>query len=491
MSRSNLAWLVVLLAFGLVGLSMFMTLPTPASTLQEKHENYKLVVDILEEIQQKYAKELKPEDVRKLIENMVNGGLRDFDQHSYFYNKQDYREFKTQSTGRFIGVGIQIGLNKYEQLYVISPVIGSPAYEAGILAGDRIVGIDGAKTEKMDIEEAKRRIIGEPGTQVKLTVQHNGSKTSEDKMITRREIHIESVMGDRRDPVNLKEWDFMIDPKLRIGYIRINSFSETTAADMVKVVESLQKLGMKGLVLDLRGNPGGLLKAAVEVSSLFLPDGKTVVSTKGRTKAEDHSYKSSPPVPGFTPQTDYPIAILINRGSASAAEILAAALQDYFRAIIVGERSYGKGSVQNMIPMENGESALKITTALYFPPGREEDGKRKPRNINRESPVWNKDDKKEWGVHPDPGYEVNLTDDQFRDWLIWRRERDIVHDKGKEPEAKDAKKTEVKDVVLEKALDYIRSELGKRGAAGAIRPAAVAERPAPILLPTLTIASRR
>jgi len=480
MSRSNLTWLVVFSAFGLVGLSMFLTVPTRAETLEKKHENYKLVVDVLEEIQQKYAKDMKSEDVRKLIEDMINGGLRNFDQHSYFYNRKDYKEFKTQSSGHFGGIGIQIGLNKFDQLYVISPIVGTPAYEAGLLAGDVIVKVNDKSTEKMDIEAAKAIIIGEPGTKVKLTVLHEGDKKPIDIDIVRAEIKVDSVLGDHRDKMNLKNWDFWIDPALKIAYIRVTAFTETTTTEMVKVVESLERLGMQGLVLDLRNNPGGLLKAAVELSSLFLPEGKLVVTTKGRSKEEEHVYNSHAPVPGYKPQVSFPIAILINRGSASASEILAAALQDHVRGVVIGERSYGKGSVQNMIPMESGNSALKITTAIYWRPSG--------RNIHRFKPGWDEKDEDDWGVKPNAGYEVKLTDEEFRDWMIGRRDRDIIKRDDVKKDDKAGKK-EFKDKVLERGLEYVREELKKRAAAPAAT-SSVSPATAP-LLPTVPSATHR
>lgn len=484
MSRWTLGWLVALAAAGLLGLSMVVMFPTKASTfpIQKKHENYKLLVDALEEIQAKYAKELTPDEVRKLIEDMINGGLRQLDQHSHFYNQDDFKDFQAQSDGKFVGVGIQLGVNKFDQLYVISPIVGTPAFDAGVMAGDLIIKIDDKTTEKMDVEEAKRRIVGEPNTQVRLTVVHEGDKKPRELTIMRKEIHIDSVLGSARSKVNLKDWDFMVDAKLKIAHVRVINFTKDTTAEMIKVVEALEALGMQGLIIDLRNNPGGLLKTAVELSSMFLPEGKHVVTTKGRGKTEEHVYNSRPPVPGFKPRTveQFPIAILINRGSASASEILAAAIQDHARGKVIGERSYGKGSVQNMIGMEGGASALKITTAIYWRPSG--------RNIHRFKPAWDEEDVDTWGVKPDDGLKVKLTDEEFRDWMLWRRDRDIVRAGPPKEEGKDPKKKEVTDKVLDKALEYLRGELGKRAEAGAAIPAATTADATPLLptLPALT-----
>ena len=286
-----------------------------------------------------------------------------------------------------------------------------------------------------------------------------------DLPITRAEIHVDSVLGDQRMADKLEEWDFMLDKATKIAYVRITAFTETTVAELTKVVDQLQKEGMRGLVVDLRGNPGGLLKAAVETSSLFLPEGKKVVTTRSRDRKEDvyeaHKERGMPPG-----GTDYPITILINRWSASASEIVASALQDHLRAIIIGERSYGKGSVQNIIQLENGTSALKLTTASYWRPS----GK----NIHR-FPDSKEED--EWGVRPNEGFEVKLTDEERIEYYKYRRDRDIVRRAGQPAKAPETSKTEkgekgakakepFRDRVLDRAVDYIRGEL-KRGNAAA------------------------
>jgi carboxyl-terminal processing protease len=258
--------------------------------------------------------------------------------------------------------------------------------------------------------------------------------------------------------------------------------------ELTKVVDQLQKAGVRGLVLDLRNNPGGLLRSAVEVSSMFLPEGKRIVSTKGRNQKDD-VYDARAPRSGLAPQTSYPIAILLNRYSASASEIVAAALQDHARAVVVGERSYGKGSVQNVIPMENNTSALKLTTASYWRPS----GK----NIHRFPDAKDED---EWGVRPNDGYEVKLPDEERLEYYKWRRDRDIIRRPGQAPPKKDEEKVKESggpprepgvlprqpdrespkageggkkakgpftDRVLEKALEYLRGEIRKAGNAPA------------------------
>lgn len=482
MSRWSLSWLLGFVAVGLVGLSMTYSAPGRDVSLEKKHDNIKLLIDVLEEVQAKYVKELDQDKMRELVEAMINNGLGQFDQHSYFYNKQEYSSFMQQSKGRFGGIGIRIGLDPGTgAVRVESPMVGTPAYEAGLMAGDLILKVDGHSLENANLKKVVDLIQGEPGSKVTLSVLHEGQKKPVDVDIVRAEIHVDSVLGDRRHPTNLKDWDFWIDQRLKIAYVRVAAFTETTTAELTKVIDGLRKAGMKGLVIDLRGNPGGLLRSAVETSSLFLPEGKHVVTTKGRNHKQE-SYEAKVDAPGF-PITDMPIAVLINRYSASASEILAAALQDHFRAIIVGERSYGKGSVQNVIMMQGGESALKLTTASYWRPSE--------KNIHRFPDSKETD---EWGVKPNKGYEVKLDDQERIDFYKWRRARDIVLRPGQDTKLDDEPKLKnFKDRVLEKALEYVRGELskGKQAEAGAaLRPAETLAPPALPVEPALAEVGR-
>jgi len=273
--------------------------------------------------------------------------------------------------------------------------------------------------------------------------------------IVRAEIQVQAVMGDRRKADNPKEWEFLIDQENKIGYIRLTGFSETSAQELKDAITQLQKQGLRGLVLDLRNNPGGLLRSAVDISNMFLSEGR-IVSTKGRNQKEE--IYDVEPGKTLLPEGDCPMAVLVNRYSASASEIVSAALQDHGRAVVVGERSYGKGSVQNIIPMENQASALKLTTASYWRPS----GK----NIHRFPDAKDSD---EWGVKPNDDFEVPLKDEERVGYFIWRRDRDIIHGKPGSPEAPPKPKTDKNgkekkpfvDRVLEKGLEYLRGEIGK------------------------------
>lgn len=457
MSRWNLAWLLGVTTTALVGFSLTYSAPSRANSLQKKHDNLRLLVDVLDEVQHKYVKELDDEKMRELVEDMIAGGLQRLDPHSDFITADEFKQFQKATKAKFGGIGIQIMADPRSGLVtVISPMVGTPAYEAGILAGDVIAKIDGHSTENMTQKKVIEMIQGEPGTKVTLSVIHEGAKAAVDLEITRAEIHIDSVLGDQRSNDPGKEWDFWIDAESKIAYIRVIGFTETTVAELTKVVDSLQKSNMKGLVLDLRTNPGGLLRSAVEVSSMFLEEGKSVVTTKGRSNDNNESFNARRS--GVAqPANPYPIAVLLNRYSASAAEIVAAALQDHLRAVVIGERSFGKGSVQNIIAMEGGATALKLTTASYWRPS----GK----NIHR---FPDSKDEEDWGVKPSPGFEVKLSDEERFNYLKWRRYRDIVRRNGEGPKpAEEEKLKDFRDRVLDKSVEYLRDELKKQQGAQA------------------------
>jgi carboxyl-terminal processing protease len=464
MSRSNLAWLLGIAAVGIMGIAI-----TQSAPLRAKDKDYDLVrlfVDVLDEVERKYVRELDDDAKRKLVEDMVNGGLERLDPHSAYINPKKFRQFTKDSRGKFGGIGIQVSTDRLSGvLTVISPLVGTPAYEAGILAGDLILKIDGKSTENMPIAEAVDLIQGDPGQRVTLNVLHEGTKEPVDVDLTRAMIHVQSVLGDVRRPDSPEDWDFMIDRQNKIAYIRLITFSETAADELRKAVTRLQADGVRGVILDLRLNPGGLLKEAVEVSDLFLPEGR-IVSTRGRNGQEE-TYDAQEKGTLLMPASDYPMVVLINKYSASASEIVAAALQDHKRAVIIGERSYGKGSVQNVIRMENGASALKLTTASYWRPS----GK----NIHR---FPDSKDGDEWGVKPDDGFDIAMKDEERLAYMIYRRDRDIIHGKPGSPSPaplkgvkeingkdKDKVKKPFVDRALDKALDYLRGEIKKAAAA--------------------------
>jgi carboxyl-terminal processing protease len=463
MSRWNLSWLLGIGLAAMVGMSLTYSAPSRDNNLKRKHENIRLMVDVLDEVQQKYVKDLDGDKMRELVENMITFGLERLDPHSSFINQEEFKQFQKTTKGKFGGIGIRIGVD-HGQIFVESPMVGTPAYEAGVQAGDLILKIDDKATDQMPLKTVVEMIQGEAGTKVKLSVLHEAQKKAVDIDIMRAEIAVDSVLGDQRVKEHLKDWDFWIDPATKIGYVRITNFAETTTAEMTKVIAGLQKADMAGLVIDLRNNPGGLLRCAVDVSSLFLPEGKTVVTTKGRDGKNPEAFTSHQVSASVDGARSYPIAVLVNRYSASASEILAAALQDHLRAIIIGERSFGKGSVQNVIPMENGTSALKLTTASYWRPSG--------RNIHRFPDAKEED---EWGVRPNKGYEVKLTDEERADYYKYRRDRDIIRRPGQETKKEDKVPHDYRDKVLDKGIEYIKGEIAKQAQGQPAAPAPVRE----------------
>ncbi len=469
MPRWNLAWLLGIASIALLGLAVSHSAPQRGR--DRDYELVRLLVDVLDEVDHKYVRPLDDDAKRRLVEDMINGGLERLDPHSSFINAKEYKQFSRNSRGKFGGVGIQIHADRDKggQLTVVSPMVGTPAYEAGILAGDLIVKIDGKATENMRLSEAVDLIQGDPGQKIVLSVLHEGTKEPVDLEMTRAEIQVHTVIGDLRKADNPNEWDFFLDKANKIAYIRlVSTFSEKTAGDLRKVLEQLQQEGLHGLIVDLRNNPGGLLSSAVEVCDLFLTEGR-IVSTKGRNEAEK-VYTAKADGTLLLPAEQYPMVVLINKYSASASEIVAAALQDHKRAVIIGERSYGKGSVQNIIDVKetaNRISALKLTTASYWRPS----GK----NIHR---FPDSKDSDEWGVKPDPNFAVTLNDEERLQYFKYRQKRDVIYGTPGTPptahpkpgETKPAENAPFGDRTLEKALDYLRGEVKKVGAA-AVLPA--------------------
>lgn len=455
MSRWNLAWLLGVSAITLVGLSIAYSFSNTPLSAHDKHDNVRLLIEVMDEVQSNYVKSLDKKKMREFVENMVNGGLEKLDPHSGFMNAEEYKEFMKHSDGKFGGVGIRIRVDSAGQIMVETPIVGTPAYNAGIMAGDVIVKVDGKTTEQMSVKEVVEMIQGEPDTKVTLTVVHEGETKENDIEMTRAQIKIDSILGDTPVDDPVKKWEYVIDKQNRIAYIRLVAFTQTTLDELKRVVQDLQDEGVKGFIIDLRNNPGGLLKSAVQVSGMFLESGKKVVSTKSRTQTEE-SYNSKPPA-GVQPITSPPLVILINRYSASASEIVAAALQDHLRAIIVGERSFGKGSVQNIIETEGRTSALKLTTASYWRPS----GK----NMHRFPDSKREDD---WGVTPD--VEVKIDTKELIDYFKYRREKDVLHKPGWKNGDKE-KILQFKDRVLEKGLEVVVKKLKGQKDAAAPAPA--------------------
>jgi carboxyl-terminal processing protease len=318
------------------------------------YENLRLFTEVLSIVQSQYVDEVAPKDI---IYNAIKGTLRGLDPHSSFLDPEMYREMQVETSGSFGGLGIEITLRD-DVLTVVAPIEGTPAYRAGIQPGDRILKIEGLSTKDMQLSDAVKRMRGKPGSKITISIVREGWAEPKDFVITREQIRVHSVRANQLEP--------------GIEYIKLRQFQEQTANDLEVSLDKYVKEGkIQGLVLDLRNNPGGLLTSAVEVTEKFLESGKLVVYTEGRVRNQNMRFSSN----AKRVFSDFPIVVLLNQGSASASEIVAGALQDWGRAVVIGTQSFGKGSVQTIIPLSDG-SGLRLTTAKYFTPkGRSIHGK--------------------------------------------------------------------------------------------------------------------
>jgi carboxyl-terminal processing protease len=340
------------LLFGLVLIAGVFTVIVSAQTVdkQKKKEDLfrqvTLFSDTLAIIQSDYVDEVKPKD---LIYGALKGMLAALDPHSQFMDPDTYNELKVDTEGRFGGLGIEITV-KDGLLTVITPIEDTPAWKAGVKAGDRIVKIDSELTRDMTLTDAVKKLRGKAGEAVNITILRETEKKLLEFKIVRDIIKIKDI----------KESRILEDG---IGYLRLIEFRENSANDLSAALDKLKKDGMNAFILDLRNNPGGLLDSAVKVTAKFVENGKLIVSTKGRRAAQNLKFLAR----SASPVLDIPMVVLINEGSASGSEIVAGALQDYKRAIILGTKSFGKGSVQTIVPLTDG-SAIRITTSKYFTP---------------------------------------------------------------------------------------------------------------------------
>lgn len=381
------------------------------------------------------------------------------DPYTTYIDAETKAAFDKDVQGNFTGIGVQIRRDSVtDMLLVVTPIKGSPAFKAGLQAGDiitrivRTVDSNGAalkepetiSTKGMATTEAVKKILGKPGTPVAVTIQREG-QAARDISLVRARIEVESVLGYKRKPN--ADWDYMIDPKSKIAYIRLTNFARNSARDMSRALDEVRKQAgaekqtLKGLVFDLRFNPGGLLDSAVLISDMFVDDG-LIVSIRPRGRQETKFNGSSE-----GSLSDFPMVCLVNNGSASGSEIVSAALQDHHRALIVGERSFGKGSVQNI--KEFGDGEIKLTTATFWRPS----GK----NLNKSSTAGKEEDT--WGVKPN--IEVKLNRKERDDLFDHFRDTEIIEPAGGRPN-KEAKPAFV-DKQLEEALKYLKGHSGSAG----------------------------
>jgi carboxyl-terminal processing protease len=428
------------LIFAFVAGAVLLAAPlsaAPAKTAADNtYEQMKLLVDVLGYVQDNYVEEV---DTQKLVYGAASGMVRTLDPFSQFLEPEMNREMKTETEGQFGGVGLRLNM-KDEWLTVLTPMPGSPAYRLGILPNDRIAEIEGKSTKDIDMDDALKLMRGAPGTKVKVKILRGPDEAGEaawkalDFEITRELVKIESVVSRKLDD--------------GVGYVRVLEFSAKTADDLSDALRKLSKDGANSLVLDLRNNPGGLLSAAVETSSLFLAEGKLIVYTQGRKPESRQDFTAG----AKAPYENLPMVILVNGGSASASEIFSGAMQDHKRAVVLGQRSYGKASVQSLIPLPDG-SGLRLTVAHYFTPNG--------RMIHRDGK------NKNWGILPDIQVEVT-SETEAKLYEQW----EMIYAKDKKPTSAVKPEEMVRDEALDRAVELLKA----REVLGALKtePAAAA-----------------
>ncbi|MBZ0156842.1 MAG: S41 family peptidase [Alphaproteobacteria bacterium] len=409
----------VILALTLAGI--FVGRWTVASvSAQSSYEELRTFTEVLMMIKKNYVDEVKTKD---LIAGAIKGMVVSLDPHSGYMTPDSFKELQVETKGEFGGLGIQIGV-KDAVLTVIAPIEDTPAYKAGLKAGDKIIKIAGELTKNMSITDAVSKMRGAKGTSITLSIIREDWKEPKDFTLVRDTIKIKSVKAKMIDSV--------------IGYIKLTQFQESTASDLSAALKSLKKDGMASLILDLRNNPGGLLNSAVEVSEQFLPPKKLVVYIKGRN-GDKVEYSTEGNTPYYT---DMPMVVLVNQGSASASEIVAGALKDWNRAVVIGVQTFGKGSVQSLIPLSDG-SGLRLTTAKYYT----------PKGVSIQSV----------GISPDIVVKLETKDGKGNHTVI--REKDLERHLKNEslPEGPDEKETapleveEKDDLQLQRAIDTLKT----------------------------------
>lgn len=428
--------LLVLVAFVVV-----LQVAPGAEKREASYASFKAFVTVLEQVKRHYV---VPVDDEKLFYGAFKGMLAELDPYSQFMTREEVEQLEVETEGEFGGLGIEITLDQNRILTVITPLEDTPAWRAGVMPGDRIVEIEGKNTYNITLMDAVRKLRGKPGTSVTITVVHQLSGKRETLTITRDIIKVKSIRSAR-----------MADPSAKVGYIRINNFQRTTADELDAAVKKLLAKGMKALVVDLRRNPGGLLDSAVAVADRFIEKG-AIVATKGRNPEAIHQFEARKE----NTYPNFPLAVLVSNFSASGSEIVAGAIQDHHRGIIVGQRTFGKASVQSILALDGG-CKLRLTTAHYYTPAG--------RLIHREIDAKEDD---AWGIQPD--LEVKMTQEDelalsehFRDERVHEVVKEPVSPKPEDPPAppdegvrkkeKETEKKEFVDTALVRAVDALKA----------------------------------
>ncbi len=430
MPRRNI---VILLAFTVVSLLCCRKVQT--------NRYGRILANAYDTIERRYLTPVEPYDLFEgAMEGMVD---RLPDRYSTFESPKKAEELDESLRQEFGGLGIQITIDpKTKFVTVVIPLFDTPAQKAGIRAGDKILRIDDHSTQGLSLDDVKELLRGKPGEPVTLSILHEGAEEPVDIGVVRDIIPVASVLGDTRNPDG--SWNYFLEGRDRIAYVRIQSFGEKTLQELRDVLDELLKNDMQGLILDLRDNRGGLLTAATDICNMFVGDG-VIVTIRGRDKRVRQTYKADPK----DTYPDFPIAVIVNQHSASASEIVAACLQDLRRAAIVGQRTWGKGTVQDVIQLEENKGVLKLTTASYWRPSE--------KNIDKESSETDGD----WGVVPDEDCEVVVKGDELVRFHQWRRQRDSHLPQAGDETSPNGEPEPFVDRPLQRALKYVEKKLGQ------------------------------
>ena len=406
--------LLVLAIFNVaVGLRVYQAVGAPVKD-DSGYASIAIFARAMQLVRQDYVDEKKV-GYEALTHAAMRGMLSQLDPHSQFMEPQDFKGMQDDTNSRFGGLGVVVS-QREGALIIVTPMEDTPGFRAGLLPNDQIIKIDGAPTERMDLNEAIKLLRGEAGQKVTLTILRPATKEIKDFAMVRETIKVASVKDAKILPAE-------IGGEFKVGYVRITQFNVPTAEDLGKKLDELEKKGMQALVLDLRYNPGGLLNSAVDVAGQFLPPKTVVASTEGRVASQSRSYRTADKV---KPRPQFPLAVLTNTSSASGSEIVAGALKDLNRAIIVGETTFGKGSVQSVIQLQDG-SAMRLTTAKYYTPSKQ---------VIHE-------------VGVAPTIRATLTPEQERMLMLQRREDSMSESERKEL-------ANFRDPQLERAVDALK-----------------------------------
>jgi len=395
---------------------------------------------------------------QQLFEGAMRGMIdvlhKSGDEHSDFIDEEQRDGFREGLSQQFGGVGVRIRLLGEPTLPTVvgPPEPGTPAFHADIRSGDSILAIDDQPTAEMEMADVLRLMRGPAKKPITLTIRHTGEENTHEVELVRAIITVDSIYGDLRDENGL--WNFRLQEDPRIGYLRITKFGDKTETELARALAKLAEESLPNpidaLILDVRDNHGGALDAAVGISDLFLRAGRTIVTTRGRDQVTHERFVST----GNGGFTELPLAVLINHESASASEIVAACLQDYNRAVVIGQRTYGKGTVQRLMRIESGRSLLKLTSATYWRPSEQ--------NIHR---MPGDNEQATWGVRPNPGYEVLLDEQQYLEWRQYRRRRDLLGDNPDGPLAEQLNQEDgtlppaYVDQALQHAVEHLQTQI--------------------------------